>query len=112
MADHDSRAPVRLRLSGDDARVLIEVWDADPRSLAPGDPGADGLPDLEAEGGRGLFLRSQPNDWRASSSHSWWPNPEVAATRQQDIFADVLASVKSFARFSPPEVNRSSGRYV
>jgi anti-sigma regulatory factor (Ser/Thr protein kinase) len=56
MADHDSQAPVRLRLSGDDARILIEVWDADPRSPAPEDPGADGLPDLEAEGGRGLFL--------------------------------------------------------
>ena len=57
MADHDSRAPVRLRLSGDDARVLIEVWDADRRP--PEDPGSDGLPDVEAEGGvayRGSFL--------------------------------------------------------
>jgi anti-sigma regulatory factor (Ser/Thr protein kinase) len=28
-AGHDDRAAVRLRLSGDSARVLIEVWDAD-----------------------------------------------------------------------------------
>ncbi len=56
MAGREDQPPVRLRLSGDYARVLIEVWDADPRSPAPEDPGADGLPDLEAEGGRGLFL--------------------------------------------------------
>jgi anti-sigma regulatory factor (Ser/Thr protein kinase) len=28
-------AAVRLRLSGDSTRVLIEVWDADPRAPAP-----------------------------------------------------------------------------
>jgi hypothetical protein len=54
MAGRDDRATVRLRLSGDNARVLIEVWDADPRP--PEDPGADDLPDFDAEGGRGLFL--------------------------------------------------------
>ncbi len=54
MAGREDQPPVRLRLSGDYARVLIEVWDADPQP--PEDPGADGLPDLEAEGGRRLFL--------------------------------------------------------
>jgi anti-sigma regulatory factor (Ser/Thr protein kinase) len=54
MAGRDDQPPVRLRLSCDYARVLIEVWDADPRP--PEDPGTDGLPDLEGEGGRGLFL--------------------------------------------------------
>jgi anti-sigma regulatory factor (Ser/Thr protein kinase) len=54
MVGRDDQPPVRLRLSGDYARVLIEVWDADQRP--PEDPGSDGLPDLEAEGGRGLFL--------------------------------------------------------
>ncbi len=49
-AGHDTLAPVRLRLSGDGARVLIEVWDADPRPPQPRDPG------LADEGGRGLFL--------------------------------------------------------
>jgi anti-sigma regulatory factor (Ser/Thr protein kinase) len=52
-ADHTA---VRLQLFGDNARVRIEVWDADPRPPAPRDPGKDGIPDLEAEGGRGLFL--------------------------------------------------------
>jgi len=73
MADHDSQAPVRLRLSGDDARVLIEVWDADPRSPAPEDPGADGLPDLEAEGGRGLFLVAA-----LSARWNWHLTPQPA----------------------------------
>ena len=73
MADHDSQAPVRLRLSGDDARILIEVWDADPRSPAPEDPGADGLPDLEAEGGRGLFLVAA-----LSARWNWHLTPQPA----------------------------------
>jgi len=56
MAGREDQPPVRLRLSGDYARVLIEVWDADPRAPTPEDPDTDGLPELEAEGGRGLFL--------------------------------------------------------
>jgi anti-sigma regulatory factor (Ser/Thr protein kinase) len=55
-AGHVDRAAVRLRLSGDSARVLIEVWDADPRPPAPKDLGEDGTPDPQEEGGRGLFL--------------------------------------------------------
>ena len=50
------QAAVRLRLSGDRARVLIEVWDADPRAPAPKDLGEHGTPDPQEEGGRGLFL--------------------------------------------------------
>ena len=50
------QAAIRLRLSGDSAGVLIEVWDADPRPPAPGALGEDGLPDPGDEGGRGLFL--------------------------------------------------------
>jgi anti-sigma regulatory factor (Ser/Thr protein kinase) len=56
MAGQDDRAVVRLRLSSDNARLLIEVWDADPRPPLPKDLGSDGMPDLEEEGGRGLFL--------------------------------------------------------
>lgn len=56
MAGREDQPPVRLRLSGDNARVLIEVSDADPRPPAPEDPDADGLLNLEAERGRGLFL--------------------------------------------------------
>ena len=53
LEDHTA---VRLQLFGDNARVRIEVWDADPRPPAPNEPGEDGIPDLEGEGGRGLFL--------------------------------------------------------
>jgi anti-sigma regulatory factor (Ser/Thr protein kinase) len=41
---------IGLRLTGDRHRVLIEVWDADSR------PPVLAEPDLDAEGGRGLFL--------------------------------------------------------
>jgi anti-sigma regulatory factor (Ser/Thr protein kinase) len=51
---------VRLRLSGDSARVLIEVWDADPRAPAPKDLGERGTPDPLEEGGRVLFLVAEP----------------------------------------------------
>ena len=54
-AGHD-QAAVCLRLSGDRTRVLIEVWDADPRPPAPRDLGEYGTPDPREEGGRGLFL--------------------------------------------------------
>jgi anti-sigma regulatory factor (Ser/Thr protein kinase) len=50
------QAAICLRLSGDNTRVLIEVWDADPRPPAPKDLGEDGMPDPREEGGRGLFL--------------------------------------------------------
>ena len=53
---HDGQPSIRLRLLSDNTRVRIEVWDADPRPPAPKDPAADGMPDLEAESGRGLFL--------------------------------------------------------
>jgi anti-sigma regulatory factor (Ser/Thr protein kinase) len=32
------QAAIRLRLSSDNARVLVEVWDADPRPPAPKGP--------------------------------------------------------------------------
>ena len=56
MATQDTQAAVRLRLSSGSARVLIEVWDADPEPPAPKDLGEDGIPDPQEEGGRGLFL--------------------------------------------------------
>jgi len=55
-AGQSDHAAVCLRLFGDSARVRIEVWDADPRPPAPNEPGEGGIPDLEGEGGRGLFL--------------------------------------------------------
>jgi hypothetical protein len=46
----DEVLPVRLWLLSDGARVLILVWDTDPRQPVPVDAGAD------AESGRGLLL--------------------------------------------------------
>ena len=57
-AGYEDQSVVSLRLSTDHVRVLIEVWDADPRPLAPRHPGKDEAPAPEAEGGRGLFLVS------------------------------------------------------
>ena len=53
---NEDQAAICLRLSGDNARVLIEVWDADPQPPVPKDLGEDGTPDPQGEGGRGLFL--------------------------------------------------------
>jgi anti-sigma regulatory factor (Ser/Thr protein kinase) len=64
-------AAVRLRLSGDSARVLIEVWDADPRAPAPKDLGEHGTPDPQEEGGRGLFLVAT-----LSAHWDWYPTRE------------------------------------
>jgi anti-sigma regulatory factor (Ser/Thr protein kinase) len=58
MAGQEDQPAVGLRLSSDHVRVLIEVWDADPRPPAPRHPGKDEVPAPEAEGGRGLFLVS------------------------------------------------------
>lgn len=41
---------VRVRLAVQDARLLIEVWDRDPRHPVPSPPTVDG------EGGRGMFI--------------------------------------------------------
>ncbi len=56
MAGTSGYEAVHLRLSSDNARVLVEVWDADPLPPVPADLGPDGTPDPEAESGRGLFL--------------------------------------------------------
>jgi anti-sigma regulatory factor (Ser/Thr protein kinase) len=64
-------AAVRLRLSGGSARVLIEVWDADPRAPASEDLGERGTPDPQQEGGRGLFLVAA-----LSARWDWYPTRE------------------------------------
>ena len=55
-AGNNDQAAICLQLSGDNTRVLIEVWDADPQPPVPKDLGEDGTPDPQEEGGRGLFL--------------------------------------------------------
>jgi len=71
MAGQGNQAAVRLRLSSDNARFLIEVWDADPRPPAPKDIGEDGVPDVQQEGGRGLFLVAA-----LSARWDWYPTQE------------------------------------
>ena len=66
-------AAVRLRLSGDRTRLLIEVWDADPRAPAPKDLGEHGTPDPQEERGRGLFLVAT-----LSARWDWYPTREPA----------------------------------
>jgi len=70
-AGNNDQAAICLQLSGDNARVLIEVWDADPRPPAPKDLGEDGIPDLGEEGGRGLFLVAA-----LSTRWDWYPTRE------------------------------------
>ena len=50
------QAAIRLQLFSDNTCVLVEVWDADPQPPAPKDLTEDDMPDLQEEGGRGLFL--------------------------------------------------------
>jgi anti-sigma regulatory factor (Ser/Thr protein kinase) len=60
----DYGSAVRLELSGDEHQVLVAVWDGNPEPIQTSVPGDDELPDLEAEGGRGLFLvDSLSTDW-------------------------------------------------
>jgi len=55
-AGREDQTALRLQLSSDNARVLIEVWDADPQPPVPKGLDDDGTPDPQEEGGRGLFL--------------------------------------------------------
>jgi anti-sigma regulatory factor (Ser/Thr protein kinase) len=57
--------PVRLELSGDEDQVLVAVWDGSTEPIQASAVIDDELvPDLEAEGGRGLFLvGSLSTDW-------------------------------------------------
>ena len=64
---------VRLRLSSDGARVLIEVWDAEPGPPTVTDRSEDGRSDPPAETGRELSLVPTP-----SARWGWYPTHEPA----------------------------------
>jgi len=66
------KPPVGLRLSAGNGVVLIEVWDGNPRPPEPAEL-EDGIPPLDQEGGRGLFLVEM-----LSERWGWYPtrNPE------------------------------------
>ncbi len=65
-------AVIRLRLSSDNVRLLIEVWDAGPRPPASTALTSDGMPRLDETGGRGLFLVAA-----LSQRWSWYPTPQL-----------------------------------
>jgi anti-sigma regulatory factor (Ser/Thr protein kinase) len=73
MAGHGGQPAICLRLLSDNTRIRIEVWDADTRPPAPKDPATDGIPDLEAETGRGLLLVAA-----LSARWDWAPTQEPA----------------------------------
>ena len=83
-------AAVRLRLSGDRTRLLIEVWDADPRAPAPKDLGEHGTPDPQEEGGRGLFLVAA-----LSARWDWYPTREPAG---KVVWCDIAGVIARAAR--------------
>jgi anti-sigma regulatory factor (Ser/Thr protein kinase) len=62
--------PVGLRLSAGNGLVLIEVWDG---NASPPEPAEleDGIPPLDHEGGRGLFLVGT-----LSQRWGWYPTKE------------------------------------
>ena len=57
----DQKPPVWLRLSTNSMQLLIEVWDGNTRPPSPREL-EDGVPALEDEGGRGLFLVATLSD--------------------------------------------------
>jgi len=70
------KPPVGLRLSAGNGVVLIEVWDGNARPPEPTEL-EDGIPPLDQEGGRGLFLVET-----LSERWGWYPtrNPEGKVT--------------------------------
>lgn len=87
-AGRDRLLPVRLHLSSDKERMLIEVWDADPRPPVPTRVGEDGTPALADEGGRGLFLvAALSRQWNWYASRQWggkvvWCEVLLSASRR------------------------------
>lgn len=71
VADRTHLPFIRLRLSSDTVRLLIEVWDADPRPPASTALTGDDIPPLDQEGGRGLFLVAM-----LSQRWNWYPAPQ------------------------------------
>jgi anti-sigma regulatory factor (Ser/Thr protein kinase) len=96
MARQEDHTAVRLQLFGDSARVRIEVWDADPRPPAPNEPGEDGIPDLEGEGGRGLFLVAALStcwDWyltREPTGKVVWCELEAEQPESTEVYGSAL----------------------
>lgn len=83
----DQVPPVWLRLSSDNVRVLIELWDGNPRPPIAKELSEDGIPDVDEESGRGLFLVATLSQrWNWYTSRAWGGKVvwcEIAAARQR-----------------------------
>lgn len=90
------QAAVLLRLSSDSARVLVEVWDADPQPPAPKDLGEDGTPDRQEEGGRGLLLVAA-----LSARWNWYLTEEPAGKVVWCVLAADLTEPAAGAKSAP-----------
>jgi hypothetical protein len=86
----ESLPAIRLGLASDKERVLVTVWDGNSKPVNTPVISTDELPDLETEGGRGLFLvESLSVDWgvhwleNASGKVVW----SVVVASEEDITA-------------------------
>ena len=101
-------AASRLQLSSDNTRVLVEVWDADPQPPAPKDLSENGTPDLQEEGGRGLFLvaaLSSRWDWyrtREPPGKVVWCELEARSAQQALLrrLRDCLRALRAWPRMA------------
>jgi anti-sigma regulatory factor (Ser/Thr protein kinase) len=107
-AGRDRLLPVRLHLSSDKERLLIEVWDADPRPPLLTRLGEDGIPALGDEGGRGLFLVATLSQrWNWYASRKWggkvvWCEVQLGATRRSHDHHVSQPTERSIARDDQP----------
>src|SRR5262249_45796401 len=82
--------PVWMRVSADQDRICIEVWDSNPRPPAAVAPEA-GPPDPYQEGGRGLFLVQQLSlrwNWHSTGEPAGkliWCELDAGRAGQEDL---------------------------
>lgn len=115
-AGQDLPLPVRLRLSSDKDRLLIEVWDADPRPPVLPGLADDGTPAPADEGGRGLFLvATLSHRWNWYAPREWggkvvWSELQLSAGHRRDQHGtDHLREGRSVTRDEQPRIAQQSG---
>ena len=110
-AGRDRLLPIRLYLSSDKERLLIEVWDANPRPPVLTRLGEDGIPALGDEGGRGLFLvATLSHRWNWYASRQWggkvvWCEIQLSAnhgSHDHRISQPTEGALPAMTRTAPP----------
>ena len=97
----DHKPPVQLRMSGNGACVLIEIWDGNTQPPVPRELEND-VSALEAEGGRGLFLVE-------TLSERWGRAPHQESRGQGDLVRN-MPGMRIGGR--DMHVMRKSGRWL